>query len=104
MAPPAYSKRLYGGIPSTARTTVSVPVGRRWVVRDISCVGSHAAWVLISVGGVGYLAAVRCDLVQTQAVGRWQGYAVVHSGELLSIDLDPAGGFYVYISGYEFVD
>jgi hypothetical protein len=98
-----YTERLFGGTVDLERTVVSVPGGRRWVVRDV--VGWHTEVARVYVAGAAGTMLAHFLLAgdTTEWYGHWTGRQALYAGEPLSVWSYPAGAV-VAVTGYSFDD
>jgi hypothetical protein len=94
---------MFAGQGPTQHTQVTVPAGRRWVVRDVVAEGSVASGVGVSIGGVGFVCLLDLVAVAGAHYGHWEGRVVAYAGEILDVFAgDPS--VFVIVTGYEFLD
>lgn len=98
---PAYSIRMYAGVPLARSVSLTVPGSKRWVVRCIDTYGSVENWTVINPAGKS-LWVVHAPAAGTgQYCGHWEGRQVLYAGETLAIWTNPGSGIQVTVSGYE---
>jgi hypothetical protein len=97
-----YTRRFFLGQASVERTTVTVPLGHTWVIRNLEAYGPAATGAFVSVGGTVALEAPLVAGVSGTFYVSWEGRIVAADGEQLNFYCFPAAAS-MCVTGYDFM-
>jgi hypothetical protein len=101
--PPVYSLRIFGGQLTATSSSVTVPAGLLYIVRDIDVVlttpsGTSVFFLSDPAGGILWYVSV--DPAVTARWQGWRGRQVYEDGEVLTMTAQ-SGTWDIHVSGYQ---
>jgi hypothetical protein len=101
--PPVYSLRIYSGTPSPSGSTVVVPAGLLYVIRDIDAVlesGSGTCVIYAQMGASAVFWYATSDPATQPRWQSWRGRQVAYTGENITF-VGASGTWGLNVSGYQ---
>lgn len=97
-----YTTRFFSGATTLEKaSTVVVPGGKRWVLRDVEVYNGVASAGVVTVAGIVVILVAAAQVATGAYHGSWQGRVVAMPGEPVACWTNPSGGW-ITLTGYEF--